>query len=175
MNAGKRAQIFQRLQAANPDPTTELRYGSPFELLIAVILSAQATDVSVNKATKQLFPVARTRIRYFQRAITMRFENTFDNRELEFIKVPGTVALSSLPGATAQLDFTLNPTVWSSITQLISRYGISRYHRVEVSFNPAFAYGGDFWGHDIRATTSFWVYAQSYGYYLSRGIGTALL
>ena len=60
MNADKRAAIFRRLRAANPEPTTELRYGSPFELLVAVILSAQATDVGVNKATANLFPVART-------------------------------------------------------------------------------------------------------------------
>ena len=54
------AQIFARLRAANPEPTTELRYRSRFELLIAVMLSAQATDVSVNKATKELFRVANT-------------------------------------------------------------------------------------------------------------------
>jgi endonuclease-3 len=60
MNATKRAQIFARLQEANPSPTTELSYQSPFELLIAVILSAQATDVSVNKATGPLFTVANT-------------------------------------------------------------------------------------------------------------------
>ena len=60
MNADKRAQIFARLQAANPAPTTELAYETPFELLIAVILSAQATDVSVNKATGPLFKVANT-------------------------------------------------------------------------------------------------------------------
>ena len=60
MNAGKRAQIYARLAAANPQPTTELRYTTPFELLVAVILSAQATDVSVNKATPKLFEVART-------------------------------------------------------------------------------------------------------------------
>ncbi len=53
-------EIFLRLQAANPNPTTELVYHSPFELLIAVILSAQATDVSVNKATAKLFAVANT-------------------------------------------------------------------------------------------------------------------
>lgn len=60
MNKGKREQIFARLQAANPTPTTELAYTSPFELLIAVILSAQATDISVNKATRSLYPVANT-------------------------------------------------------------------------------------------------------------------
>ncbi len=52
--------LFQRWQAANPEPTTELRFNSPFELLIAVMLSAQATDVSVNKATARLFAVANT-------------------------------------------------------------------------------------------------------------------
>ena len=60
MNADKRRQIFLRLQAANPHPTTELNYSSEFELLVAVLLSAQATDVGVNKATDKLFPVANT-------------------------------------------------------------------------------------------------------------------
>ena len=60
MNRVKRTEIFQRLRAANPNPTTELEYRSPFELLIAVILSAQATDKSVNKATRKLFAVANT-------------------------------------------------------------------------------------------------------------------
>ncbi|MDD3883826.1 MAG: endonuclease III [Gallionella sp.] len=60
MNLAQRREIFLRLQAANPHPTTELEYHSPFELLIAVMLSAQATDVSVNAATRQLFPVANT-------------------------------------------------------------------------------------------------------------------
>ena len=52
--------MFRRLQQANPHPTTELRYTSPFELLVAVVLSAQATDVGVNKATARLYPVANT-------------------------------------------------------------------------------------------------------------------
>ena len=60
MNKVKREAIFQRLQQANPNPTTELVYNSTFELLIAVILSAQATDKGVNKATAKLFPVANT-------------------------------------------------------------------------------------------------------------------
>jgi len=60
MNKQKRIEIFTRLQAENPEPTTELNFSSPFELLIAVLLSAQATDVSVNKATDKLFPVANT-------------------------------------------------------------------------------------------------------------------
>ena len=60
MNAAKRAEIFRRLKEDNPEPTTELEYQSVFELLVAVILSAQATDVGVNKATAKLFPVANT-------------------------------------------------------------------------------------------------------------------
>ncbi|HEY5666926.1 MAG TPA: endonuclease III [Gammaproteobacteria bacterium] len=60
MNAARRTEIYTRLRAANPEPTTELVYHSNFELLIAVILSAQATDISVNKATATLFPVAST-------------------------------------------------------------------------------------------------------------------
>ena len=60
MNRDKRIEIFTRLRAENPKPTTELNYQNPFELLIAVILSAQATDVGVNKATDKLYPVANT-------------------------------------------------------------------------------------------------------------------
>ncbi len=60
MNPGKRAELFARLRRANPAPATELRYSSPFELLVAVILSAQATDKGVNKATEKLFAVANT-------------------------------------------------------------------------------------------------------------------
>jgi len=60
MNAAKRRAIFERLRAANPHPTTELVYATPFELLVAVVLSAQATDKSVNAATRKLYPVART-------------------------------------------------------------------------------------------------------------------
>ncbi len=60
MNRDKRIAIFSRLRAGNPEPTTELVYSSPFELLVAVILSAQATDVGVNKATATLFPAANT-------------------------------------------------------------------------------------------------------------------
>lgn len=60
MNAAKRLEIFRRLHEDNPEPKTELAYTTPFELLIAVILSAQATDVGVNKATARLYPVANT-------------------------------------------------------------------------------------------------------------------
>ena len=60
MNKDKRQEIFTRFRAENPKPTTELKFNSNFELLIAVILSAQATDVGVNKATDKLYPVANT-------------------------------------------------------------------------------------------------------------------
>ena len=60
MNPAKRLEIFQRFRIANPTPKTELEYTTPFELLIAVLLSAQATDVGVNKATRVLYPVANT-------------------------------------------------------------------------------------------------------------------
>jgi endonuclease-3 len=60
MNPAKRYEIFTRFRQANPHPTTELEYTTPFELLIAVLLSAQSTDVGVNKATRRLYPVANT-------------------------------------------------------------------------------------------------------------------
>ena len=60
MNQAKRTEIFTRLRAGNPDPTTELNFRTPFELLVAVVLSAQATDVSVNQATGPLFAAAGT-------------------------------------------------------------------------------------------------------------------
>ena len=60
MNARKRRAIYERLAAANPSPTTELKFRTPFELLVAVVLSAQATDAGVNKATAKLFEVAGT-------------------------------------------------------------------------------------------------------------------
>ena len=66
MNSEKRREIFSRLRQANPSPTTELEYSTPFELLIAVLLSAQATDVSVNKATRLLYPVANTPAKIYQ-------------------------------------------------------------------------------------------------------------
>ncbi|XYJ09653.1 endonuclease III [Telluria sp. B2] len=60
MNPAKRLEIFTRFRDANPKPTTELEYTTPFELLIALLLSAQSTDVGVNKATRRLYPVANT-------------------------------------------------------------------------------------------------------------------
>jgi endonuclease-3 len=60
MNSAKRLEIFKRFRAANPKPTTELEFSTPFELLIAVLLSAQSTDVGVNKATRRLYSMANT-------------------------------------------------------------------------------------------------------------------
>ena len=60
MNDAKRVELYSRLQKIDPSPSTELNYGSPFQLLIAVILSAQSTDMGVNKATRRLFPIAAT-------------------------------------------------------------------------------------------------------------------
>lgn len=60
MNPAKRAEIFARLKKANPRPATELKYRTPYELLVAVVLSAQSTDTGVNRATEKLFPVANT-------------------------------------------------------------------------------------------------------------------
>lgn len=58
--AARRRKLFERLRAANPEPLSELKYGNPFELLVAVMLSAHTTDRSVNNATARLFPVANT-------------------------------------------------------------------------------------------------------------------
>ena len=70
MNKGKRTEIFSRLRRENPEPKTELKYSSTFELLISVILSAQATDVSVNKATEKLYAVANTPEKIFALGVT---------------------------------------------------------------------------------------------------------
>ena len=70
MNKGKRTEIFSRLRSENPEPRTELKYSSTFELLISVILSAQATDVSVNKATEKLYADANTPEKIFALGVT---------------------------------------------------------------------------------------------------------
>ena len=89
MNKEKRLEILSRLRDNNPHPTTELNFSSPFELLIAVLLSAQATDVSVNKATAKLYPVANT-----PQAMLARFP---DAR----LKPDGELALRLHDGAAA--------------------------------------------------------------------------
>ncbi|MDE0980833.1 MAG: endonuclease III [Gammaproteobacteria bacterium] len=70
MNKEKRTEIFSRLRRENPEPKTELKYSSTFELLISVILSAQATDVSVNKATEKLYAIANTPEKIFALGVT---------------------------------------------------------------------------------------------------------
>ena len=70
VNPARRREIFQRLQQANPAPRTELIYSSPFELLVAVILSAQATDKSVNKATQHLYRAANTPAAIFKLGVS---------------------------------------------------------------------------------------------------------
>lgn len=116
MNAAKRRKIFERFQAVDPAPTTELRYTTPFELLVSVMLSAQATDKSVNKATEKLFAAANTPqailklgVRGLKRYIkTIGLYNTKARNILKTCKlllalhggqVPGTrAALEALPG-----------------------------------------------------------------------------
>jgi len=116
MNPAKRSEIYRRLQAATPEPTTELEYATPFQLLIAVILSAQATDVSVNKATRGLFraaPDARSMLQLGETGLRqhIRTIGLFNSKAANVIKtcrilvdrhdgeVPGDrAALEALPG-----------------------------------------------------------------------------
>lgn len=116
MNPEKRSAIFARLKRANPKPTTELAYRSPYELLVSVVLSAQATDVSVNRATAQLFPVANTpaamlalgeeRLKHFIRTIGLfntKARNLLATAHILMEKHGGQVprerdALEGLPG-----------------------------------------------------------------------------
>jgi endonuclease III len=93
MNPKKRHQIFSRLRKANPDPTTELEYGTPFELLVAVVLSAQATDKSVNLATRKLFPATP------QKMVTLGasgLEDSIKSIGLYRTKAKNLVALSKI-------------------------------------------------------------------------------
>jgi len=116
MNTDIRRQIFERFKAENPSPTTELKFTSHFELLIAVILSAQATDVGVNKATQKLYPIANTPEKIFslgedglkEYVKTINFFNTKARNIIKTCKllidehdsvVPNTrEALQKLPG-----------------------------------------------------------------------------
>src|SRR5687767_1954773 len=93
MNAEKRRVIFSRFQAANPSPTTELKYGSPFELLVAVVLSAQATDKSVNLATEKLFPATPEKL---VKLGVAGLEERIKSIGLFRTKAKNVVALSSL-------------------------------------------------------------------------------
>jgi endonuclease-3 len=93
MNPAKRREIYRRLQAANPNPTTELEYGTPFELLVAVVLSAQATDKSVNLATRKFFPITPREIAGM--GVT-KFEPLIRTIGLYRTKAKNVVALSGI-------------------------------------------------------------------------------
>jgi endonuclease-3 len=93
MNPQKRREIFRRLQAANPDPATELEYGTPFELLVAVVLSAQATDKSVNLATRRFFPITPAQVVELG---VERFEKLIQTIGLFRTKAKNVVALSAM-------------------------------------------------------------------------------
>jgi endonuclease-3 len=93
MNPQKRREIFERLAKANPNPTTELEYGTPFELLVAVVLSAQATDKSVNLATRKLFPATPQKIVDFG---VSNLEKTIQTIGLFRTKAKNVVALSEI-------------------------------------------------------------------------------
>jgi endonuclease III len=93
MNPQKRREIYRRLQAANPHPTTELEYRTPFELLVAVVLSAQATDKSVNLATRKFFPITPQKI---GRLGIQGFESLIKSIGLYRTKARNVVALSEI-------------------------------------------------------------------------------
>jgi endonuclease III len=95
MNPQKRREIFRRFQAANPDPTTELNYSTPYELLVAVVLSAQATDKSVNLATAELLPKANTPEKMVNLGVA-GLENTIKRIGLYRTKAKNVIALSKM-------------------------------------------------------------------------------
>jgi endonuclease-3 len=95
MNPQKRREIFRRLQAANPNPTTELNYSTPYELLVAVVLSAQATDKSVNLATAELFRKANTPEKMAQLGVA-GLEETIKRIGLYRMKAKNVIALSQI-------------------------------------------------------------------------------
>jgi endonuclease-3 len=95
MNPAKRREIFERLRSANPDPVTELVYRTPYELLVSVVLSAQATDKSVNLATAKLFPVANTPERIFHMG-EEKLSGYIKNIGLFRTKAKNVVALSKI-------------------------------------------------------------------------------
>jgi endonuclease-3 len=112
MNTANRREMFLRLKQANPAPTTELRYTTPFELLVAVILSAQSTDKGVNKATEKLFPVANTPqqildlgLRGLKRYVkTIGLFNTKASNILKTCKLLVTQHSGQVPATRAELE-----------------------------------------------------------------------
>ena len=145
MNKIKRIEILERLRENNPNPQTELNWSSPFELLIAVLLSAQATDVSVNKATDKLFPVANTPqsildlgvdgLKEYIKTIGLfnsKAENTIKTCKILLEKHNGEVpedreALEALPGVGRKTaNVVLNPAFgWPTIAVDTHIYRVS--------------------------------------------------
>ena len=140
MNKEKRTTIFERLSKANPKPTTELNYCNTFELLIAVILSAQATDVSVNKATEKLYTVANTPEQILDLGVQelkrhIKTIGLFNNKAENIIKtcallieqydskVPDTLeALVSLPGVGRKTANVILNTAFGQIAMAVDTH-----------------------------------------------------
>ena len=118
MNPARRREIFQRLHDANPVPATELRYSTPYELLVAVVLSAQATDIGVNKATARLYPVANT-----PQAIV----------ELGLEKLKGFVKTIGLFNGKARNIIALSEIL---LREWLSRVEVPSHVRVQVDVDP---------------------------------------
>ena len=140
MNKLKRHEIFVRFREQNPKPTTELNYNSSFELLIAVILSAQATDVSVNKATAKLFPVANTpqgiinlgleQLKEYVKSIGLynsKAQNIIKTCELLITQYQGEVpntreALEALPGVGRKTANVVLNTAFGQLTMAVDTH-----------------------------------------------------
>ncbi len=140
MNRKKRITIFSRLRDENPAPTTELKYYSTFELLISVILSAQATDISVNKATEKLYKIARTPAAIYDLGVTglkpyIRTIGLFNTKAENIIKtcailvelhhgiVPNTrEALEALPGVGRKTANVVLNTAFGQLTMAVDTH-----------------------------------------------------
>jgi len=151
MNADKRHQIFARLREHNPEPKTELNYSTSFELLIAVILSAQATDVGVNKATAKLYPVANTPeaiaalgvdgLKHYIKTIGL-FNSKAENIiktchmlvELHNSQVPTTrVALEALPGVGRKTANVVLNTAFGQLTMAVDTHIFRFANRTKIA------------------------------------------
>jgi endonuclease-3 len=151
MNKQKITRIFQRFQAQNPKPTTELNYHSPFELLVAVILSAQATDISVNKATKALFQRANTpeeicqlslaELEHFIRSIGLYKTKAKNIHKMSAIliakhhsQVPNTrAALEELPGVGRKTANVILNTVFGEPTIAVDTHLFRVANRTKIA------------------------------------------
>jgi len=151
MNRAKREAIFERLKAANPEPTTELEYENPFQLLIAVILSAQATDVSVNKATRTLFPEAPTPEAMFALGVdgvrrhirhiglfNSKAKNVVETCRLLIEEHGGEVprdrkALQALPGVGRKTANVVLNTAWGEPTMAVDTHIFRLANRIPIA------------------------------------------